>query len=144
MGGIEASKAVGIDEAFRQLKTAWEEIGPADHSYSSLYRKNAETIIERAISRRAGKVEIVEGDWQIERPGGRIRLRPDHVEISPEGPVVRRLRTGKPPKKIDDDIYALYQGCDARLWQRARRGALSDHGRSRARGNVREGRCEQA
>lgn len=124
MGGIEASKAVGIDEAFRQLKTAWEEIGPADHPYSSLYRKNAETIIERAISRRAGKVEIVEGDWQIERPGGRIRLRPDHVEISPEGPVVRRLRTGKPPKKIDDDIYALYQEGATRVYGSARVEAL--------------------
>ena len=124
MGAIEASKSVGIDEAFRQLKTAWEEIGPADHPYSSLYRKNAETIIERALSRRAGKVEIVEGDWQIERPGGRIRLRPDHVEIGPEGAVVRRLRTGKPPKKIDDDIYALYHAGAARAYGTARVEAL--------------------
>jgi hypothetical protein len=124
MGGIEASKAVGIDEAFRQLKTAWEEIGPADHPYSSVYQNSAEAIIERAISRRAGKVEIVEGDWLIERPGGRIRLRPDHVEISPEGPVVRRLRTGKPPKKIDDDIYALYHAGAARAYGKARIEAL--------------------
>lgn len=124
MGGIEASKAVGIDEAFRELKTAWEKIGPADHPYSSLYRKNAEAIIERAISCRAGKVEIVEGDWQIKRPGGRIRLRPDHVEISPEGPVVRRLRTGKPPKKVDDDIYALYHEGAARAYGKARIEAL--------------------
>lgn len=124
MGGIEASKAVGIDEAFRQLKTAWEEIGPAEHPYSSVYQKSAEAIIERAISRRAGKVEIVEGDWQIERPGGRIRFRPDHVEIGPEGPVVRRLRTGKPPKKIDDDIYALYHEGAARAYGKARVEAL--------------------
>ena len=124
MGGIEPSKAVAIDEAFKQLRAAWEEIGPSDHPYSPVYLTNAEAIIERAISRRAGKVEIVEADWQIERPGGRIRLRPDHVEIGPEGPVVRRLRTGKPPKKIDDDMYALYQEGAARAYGKARVEAL--------------------
>ena len=124
MGDIEASKAVGIDEAFRQLKEAWEEIGPADHPYSSMYRKNAEAIVERAISRRAGKVEIVEADWLIDRPGGRIRLKPDHVEIGPDGPVVRRLRTGKPPKKIDGDIYALYHEGARRAYGKARVEAL--------------------
>ena len=35
-------------------------------------------------------------------------MRPDHVEKGVDGPVVRRLRTGRPPKKVDDNIYALY------------------------------------
>jgi ATP-dependent DNA helicase UvrD/PcrA len=124
MGGIEASKAVGIDEAFRELRTAWEQIGPADHPYSRIYQKNAETIIERAIARRAGKVEIVEMDWQIKRPAGQIRLKPDHVEIGEDGPVVRRLRTGKPPKKIDDNIYALYHEGAKQVYGKARVEAL--------------------
>ena len=73
-----------------------------------MYREAADEIVERAVARRAGESEILDADWLILRPEGRIRLRPDHVEVGPEGPLVRRLRTGRPPKKIDDDIYALY------------------------------------
>jgi hypothetical protein len=124
IGGIEASKGVDLKEAFEQLKTAWEEIGPKDHPYSSVYRSSAESIIERAIARRANSVEIIEADWQIKRPGGLIRLRPDHVENGADGPVVRRLRTGKPPKKIDDDIYALYHEGAAQVYGKARIEAL--------------------
>lgn len=124
MGGIDASKGVALEEAFERLKTAWEEIGPKDHPYSSVYRTSAESIIERAIARRAGRVEMIEADWQINRPGGRIRLRPDHVEIGADGPVVRRLRTGKPPKKVDDDIYALYHEGAAQAYGKARVEAL--------------------
>ena len=51
-------------------------------------------------------------------------MRPDHVEIGSQGPVVRRLRTGRPPKKIDDDIYALYHEGARQAYGKARVEAL--------------------
>ncbi|MCP5366742.1 MAG: UvrD-helicase domain-containing protein [Hyphomicrobiales bacterium] len=108
IGGVEAGTDVAREEAMARLDTSWEQIGPADHPYAGVYREAADAIIERALARRAGSAEPLDADWIITRPGGRIRLRPDHVEQGPDGPVVRRLRTGRPPKKIDDDIYALY------------------------------------
>jgi len=109
MGGLEAGTEVPRKDAMARLDTSWQEIGPADHPYAAVYRDAANGIIERALARRAGGAELLDADWVITRPGGRIRLRPDHVESGPDGPVVRRLRTGRPPKsKPDDDIYALY------------------------------------
>ena len=108
MGEVDAAIPVSGEEAAARLDAAWKETGPSDHPYATVYRDAADDIVERAVARRASGTEIVDADWLIERPEGRIRLRPDHVEVGAEGPVVRRLRTGRPPKKIDDDIYALY------------------------------------
>lgn len=110
IGGMEAGSAVALDDAVAKLEAAWMEIGPADHPYAPVYREAADSIIERAVARRASGAVLLDADWHIVRPEGRIRLRPDHVESGPQGLVVRRLRTGRPPKNknIDDDIYALY------------------------------------
>ncbi|MEP6338619.1 PD-(D/E)XK nuclease family protein, partial [Parasphingorhabdus sp.] len=77
------------------------------------YREAADGIIGRAITRRSSGAEILDADWQLVRPNGRIRVRPDHVENGPEGPIIRRLRTGKPPKNVNDDLYALYHAAAA-------------------------------
>ena len=108
MGQMDAAVPVSREEAAARLDAAWEQIGPTDHPYATVYRGAADEIVERAVARRAGGREILDADWLIVRSEGRIRLRPDHVEVGPDGPLVRRLRTGRPPKKIDDDIYALY------------------------------------
>ena len=108
MGQVDAATPVSGEDAAARLDTAWEEIGPGNHPYDSVYRDAAEDIVERAVARRATGARIMDAEWLIQRPEGRIWLRPDHVEIGPDGAVVRRLRTGRPPKKIDDDIYALY------------------------------------
>ena len=108
MGQVDAAIPVSGEEAAARLDAAWEETGPSDHPYATVYRESADGIVERAIARRASGAELVDADWVIARREGRISLRPDHVEIGSDGPVVRRLRTGRPPKKIDDDIYALY------------------------------------
>ena len=108
MGTMQAGAKVSREDARAQLDAVWEEIGPHDHPYAPIYREAAEGIVERAVARRASGAELLDADWKIERSGGWIRLRPDHVEKGPDGPVVRRLRTGRAPKKIDDDIYALY------------------------------------
>ena len=108
MRGLETGSEIRREDANARLDVVWEEIGPVDHPYAPVYREAANGIVERAVARRAGGAELVDADWKIERPGGRIRLRPDHVEKGTDGPVVRRLHTGRPPKKVDDDIYALY------------------------------------
>ena len=108
MGEVDAATPISGEEAAARLDAAWKETGPRDHPYATVYRDAADDIVERAIARRASGAELLDADWLIARPEGRIRLRPDHVEIGADGPVVRRLRTGRPPKKIDDDIYALY------------------------------------
>jgi DNA helicase II / ATP-dependent DNA helicase PcrA len=97
-----------IDEALARLEVAWGETGPSDHPYAPLYRDAANTIVKRAVARRSNATTLVAGEWEIDCPNGRIKVRADQVEITPSGPVVRRLRTGRPPKKVDDDIYALY------------------------------------
>ena len=105
---MKAETEVRREDANARLGAAWKEIGPVDHPYAPVYREAADGIVEHAIARRASGAELVDAEWKIERPGGWIGLRPDHVEKGTDGPVVRRLRTGRPPKKIDDDIYALY------------------------------------
>ena len=108
-----------------KLDAAWEEIGPVDHPYASVYREAADGIVERAIARCVSGAELVDADWKVERPGGQIRLRPDHVEKGIDVPIVRRLRTGRPPKsKIDNDIYALYHHAAAQELGAARVEAL--------------------
>ena len=108
MGEAEAGTAVSHEEARARLDAAWEEMGPVDHPYGTVYRDAADEIVERAVARRGTGADILDVDWRIERPGGQIKVRPDHVERGVDGALVRRLRTGRPPKKIDDDIYALY------------------------------------
>ena len=108
MGEESATTTVSLDAAAGRLDAAWEEIGPVDHPYVAVYRAAADDIVRRAVARRVGSMEILDADWLIQRQAGQIRLRPDHVEKGIDGLVVRRLRTGRPSKKLDDDIYALY------------------------------------
>lgn len=109
MGGLDPAAPATREQALAQLEESWAAIRLVDNPYALIYWKAAVAIIERALARCAVGGEVLDADWHIERAEGRIRVRPDHVETGPTGPVVRRLRTGRPPKKKpDDDIYALY------------------------------------
>lgn len=109
MGGLDPANPVTREQALAQLEKFWAEIGPVDHPYASVYWNAAVAIIDRALARREAGGDVLDADWHIERTHGRIRVRPDHVGRGPAGTIVRRLRTGRPPKKKpDDDIYALY------------------------------------
>lgn len=105
----EAGPEATLAGALAKLDEAWTTIGPADHPYAPVYRAAAAAIVERAVNRRADAVELVEAVWEIDLPEGRVRVEPDHVERGTGGLLVRRLRTGRPPKsKPDDNLYALY------------------------------------
>jgi DNA helicase II / ATP-dependent DNA helicase PcrA len=98
-------------QAIAELEVVWAERGPTDHPYNGLYWAAALDIIQRAVNRGANaSTSSAPAIWDIPRAGGgSIRLRPDHVEITQGGVTVRRLRTGRPPKKVViDPIYALY------------------------------------
>jgi superfamily I DNA/RNA helicase len=101
--------AISAEGAIRELDAAWRQIGPGDHPYAALYWRAAEGIVRNAVARHQVAPSAGTQNWDIRRPGGTIRVRPDQVEDSPHGVMVRRLRTGRAPKKVDDDLYALYQ-----------------------------------
>lgn len=121
MSSFKPAEPITREQALDRLKGYWAEIGPSDHPYANVYLNAAVAIVERAVTRRATCGGVLDAEWHIERPGGRIRVRPDHVESGPEGLIVRRLRTGRPPKKApDDDLYALYHHCAAKELRGAR------------------------
>ena len=124
MREVDATTTVAAEDAAGRLDDAWEEMGPVEHPYARVYRNAADDIVRRALGRRARGAEILQVDWLIERAGGQIELRPDHVERGTDGVIVRRLRTGRPPKKIEDDIYALYLRAAEREFVGARVEAL--------------------
>lgn len=90
------------------LDEAWARIGPVDHPYEPIYRRQADLILDRAVSRWLhASAELA--DWQVQIGAARVRVRPDMI-IRTDGRIqVQRLRTGRKPKTPpDDDIYALY------------------------------------
>lgn len=90
------------------LDDNWARIGPVDHPYESIYRRQAELILDRAVSRWLhASAELAE--WHVSIGAARVRVRPDMIVRVDGGIQVQRLRTGRKPKtKPDDDIYALY------------------------------------
>jgi DNA helicase II / ATP-dependent DNA helicase PcrA len=98
---------IELSEILGKLDEVWLEIGPIGHPYEPIYRQTAATLLERIFSKHLSVV-TEETVWEIKRPGGTIRLRPDIIEEKSDEVVIRRVRTGRAPKKVDDDIYALY------------------------------------
>lgn len=85
------------------FEDAWTSIGPHDHALALLYRAAAEKILEQAITRsRRG---IAFGETLTARLGDHaIGLPVDELERSAHGFVIRRLRTGRHPKKPDQRV----------------------------------------
>jgi DNA helicase-2/ATP-dependent DNA helicase PcrA len=98
-------------EALAALETIWQEQGPIKHPYNGLYWEAAVDIIRRAVGRgERSTSSSAPAIWKVPRPGGTtIAVRPDHVDIVRDGVIVRRLRTGRAPKKVNPDpVFALY------------------------------------
>lgn len=86
-----------------EFELAWSNIGPCEHPLEALYRGAARRILDQAVGRsRAG---IVFGDvLQIAIDGCNVSVPVDEIEHVAGGFTIRRLRTGRPPKKADQRV----------------------------------------
>jgi DNA helicase-2/ATP-dependent DNA helicase PcrA len=90
-----------------QFEGAWTEIGPHDHPLEALYRGAAQGILGQAATRQRAGIRFSE-TLTATIDGHAISLPIDEIETVAGGFVVRRLRTGRPPKKADQrTLHAL-------------------------------------
>lgn len=99
--------------AQQRLAEVWAEAGPGAHAHEPMYRRVADSLIERASARRRTGVRVPSPSWRVQLTHGAVIVEPDDIENMPDGSIVaERVRTGRPTKddlKGDlDDIYALY------------------------------------
>ena len=89
------------------FEMVWQDIGPFDHPLEPLYREAAGRILEQAAGR--ARIGITFGDvLQIVLDGHTISMPADEVDRTGGHVIVRRLRTGRPPKSPDQRaLHAL-------------------------------------
>jgi hypothetical protein len=97
-----------------KLEEVWVAAGPQEHAYADYYRQEAERLLKGAIDRVRGSAgKPLDIEWEVPLAHGIVTVRADHVTLV-EGPgkkslAIQRWRTGKPPKKPqNDEIYSLY------------------------------------
>ena len=81
-------------------EAAWHEIGPHDHPLESLYRPLAIRILEQALRRRRDGIEFGR-TLDLKLDDHTITLPIDEMEKADQGFVLRRIRTGRPPRRRD-------------------------------------------
>lgn len=102
-----------LDAARVALAEAWDKIGPRGHPLEAIYRRQAELVTERAVTRwlkAGGRPE------PFEQPVGdsMVQITPDMIDRSKGSVELIRLRTGRAPKRPpDNDIFALYHCASA-------------------------------
>lgn len=90
------------------LDEAWNKIGPTDHPYEAVYRRQAEQLLDRAVAAYL-HIGPERTEWLVDVGSAQIRVRPDFVIDQAGELAIRRLRTGRAPKTPpNDDLYALY------------------------------------
>jgi len=97
------NEPIGVSHLAAAFEAAWSEIGPFDHPLEPLYRGAACRILDQASGRsRAG---ITFGEMlQICLDGHNILVPVDEIERTGGRVVIRRLRTGRPPKSPDQRV----------------------------------------
>jgi DNA helicase-2/ATP-dependent DNA helicase PcrA len=97
-GATIETTALGVE-----FEAAWSSIGPFDHPLEALYRAAARRILDQASGR--SRIGITFGDvLQVKIDGHTIAVPIDELERVGSGFTVRRLRTGRPPKKSDQRV----------------------------------------
>jgi DNA helicase-2/ATP-dependent DNA helicase PcrA len=105
---------IGEADAHAQLAVLWEEKGPRDHPYETMYREQAALLVARAVRwATAAEPPSVQEAWEVPLLYGRVRFTPDMIEVADHDTnasvVVRRLRTGRVgSSEREKNIYALY------------------------------------
>jgi hypothetical protein len=104
----EQTSSVDDTSLANALSVSWQEIGPVDHPLESLYRAAAVRILNQASERPRGGIRFGEA-VSATIAGHVLRLPVDEIEGVIPGPLIlRRLRTGRTPKKPDQSmLHAL-------------------------------------
>jgi superfamily I DNA/RNA helicase/Zn-dependent peptidase ImmA (M78 family) len=104
----EQTGAVAADALKAETDARWAETGPTDHPLQPLYRASAQKILDQANARPRGGIRFGETLTAM-IDGHVISLSVDEIQKDGSGFVIRRLRTGKAPKKKQDHrvLHAL-------------------------------------
>ncbi|MGE3481650.1 MAG: UvrD-helicase domain-containing protein [Gammaproteobacteria bacterium] len=86
-----------------EFEAAWSGIGPFDHPLEPLYRGAAERILDQAIGRSRVGISVGE-DLSLTLDGHTLTLTVDELERQGSRFTIRRLRTGRAPKKPDQRV----------------------------------------
>jgi DNA helicase II / ATP-dependent DNA helicase PcrA len=98
------------DGLIARFEEDWGKFGPGDHPFEPLYRRMAEVMIENARTVMDGESLAAERQVSFSATGAVISCRADHVERTPKGIVVRRLKAGRLAKTEEDKPrYILLQ-----------------------------------
>jgi len=102
------SGAVAADALKAEADARWAETGPNDHPLNAIYRASAQKILDQANTRPRAGIRFNE-TLTASIDGHSILLAVDEIEPTGKGFVLRRLRSGKAPKKGSDHrvLHAL-------------------------------------
>jgi len=98
------------DGLFARFEEDWRKFGPGDHPFEPLYRRMATAMIEAAHDVMSGENLPAERKVVAPRSGAVVSCRADHVERTPNGIFIRRLKAGRLAKTEEDKPrYILLQ-----------------------------------
>ena len=114
--GTERLAGRPVDEnlAHLKLREIWKTAGPCDHPYETIYRRDAEMMVARAVERLMDAETPVEPPiWELSLSNGKLQVRPDYIEEASgrrkHGSTAYRIRTGRPNEsETQKNIYAAY------------------------------------
>lgn len=117
-GGQQVTEAAALG----RLAALWAEGRSHDHPYTPLYRRQAEDAVRHALARALAAPSGVERPtWEVVLPSGRVRVRPDYLEVTDDLVVARRLRAGGATAREARGVYALYDAALEGAYPAARR-----------------------
>lgn len=91
-----ADRRAGIDA---QFDGDWSSHGPSGDALESLYRPIARRMLDHAIGLMEGESLHVERTVTLPDSGTIVRCKADHIQSTPAGPVVLRLKASRLSKK---------------------------------------------
>ncbi len=89
-------RRAGIDT---QFESDWSSFGPSGHALEPLYRPIARRMVDHAITVMEGESVAIERTVTLPGSGTVIRCKADHVQLTPQGAVVFRLKASTLAKK---------------------------------------------
>lgn len=96
----DQSGAVDAGQVRAEFERAWRKVGPSGHPLEAIYRNEAERIIDHACRHSKDgvrfKQELV---WRV--GSHTVRFEVDELEVRNGHVILRRIRTGRPPKSPD-------------------------------------------